>query len=233
MTGARLTVFAGHYGSGKTLLAINYAARLKKEAPDRRVRVVDMDIVNPYFRSADAGEAMVRLGVEVIASAFAGGGLEAPALPAEIMSVFDDKESLAVIDLGGDDRGALALGSYAKQMNETDSRMLLVCNCYRPLSKEPVMARRIKEEIEAASGVRFAGLVNNSNLAAETTALDVSRSFAYMREVSALCGLPVLFTACRQDLLPELEAGEVAEHNLFGLSIFYEKWGFNNAESKL
>ncbi|MBQ6901901.1 MAG: hypothetical protein IJN71_02700, partial [Oscillospiraceae bacterium] len=125
----RVTVFAGHYGSGKTNIAVNYALALAEQG---KVNIADIDIVNPYFRTKDAAEALDKMGVRLISSSYANSNVDTPALPADIYTVFEDKSTMAVADVGGDDRGALALGRYAEMMkSENDYEMLFVFNKYR------------------------------------------------------------------------------------------------------
>ena len=107
----RVTLFAGHYGSGKTNIAVNYALLLAGEG--KRVSIADLDIVNPYFRTRDSAAELEAAGVRLISSRFANTNVDLPALPAEAYSLVEDRSAYAVMDIGGDDRGAYALGRYA------------------------------------------------------------------------------------------------------------------------
>ena len=190
----RITLFAGHYGSGKTNAAVNYAFLLKNKGFE--VTVADLDTVNPYFRSKDSEKEFKEAGIRLIASEFANSNVDLPALPAEMYSVVFDKSRCAVLDIGGDDRGAFALGRYTPSiLEENDYDMLFVINCYRPLSADPRDAVEIMREIEAASGIPFNGIVNNSNLGPETTPETVMNSFEYAKEVAKLSGLKIKLTA--------------------------------------
>jgi len=221
MKPSRLTIFAGHYGSGKTNLAINFAVMLKRVNPGSRVVLADLDIVNPYFRGIDSVNILNRLGIQAIASRYANSNLEAPAMPGEILTIFDDKSCYGVIDVGGDDRGAYAVGKYADYITEEKTDILLVCNKYRPLSREPAQVLAIKNEIENAAHIRFTGIVNNSNLGVQTTPYDVYSSAGYIDEAAGLCGLPIAFTSAARRLagsLPDIP-------NLFPLDIYKkEQW---------
>lgn len=200
----RVTLFCGHYGSGKTNIAVNYALYLRGEG--ERVTVADLDIVNPYFRTKDSRAELEEAGIRLICSAYANTNLDIPALPADLYAVTDDRESAAVIDVGGDDRGALALGRIAPALREeADFEMLAVINCYRPLTQDADSTMEVLSEIEGACGIRFTGLVNNSNLGALTTPEDVLRSVEYAEEVSRASGLPVRMTTVREDLLEPLK----------------------------
>ena len=205
----RVTLFCGHYGSGKTNIAVNYAQRLRAEG--KRVNIADLDIVNPYFRTKDSREELEAADIRLICSAYANTNLDIPALPQELYIVTDDKEAYAILDIGGDDRGALALGRIAPALLEEDSyEMLMVINCYRPLTRDAESVMEVMREIETAGQIRFNGLVNNSNLGAETTAQDVLDSCAFAEEVCQLSGLPLRLTAVREDLAKDLE-GKISD----------------------
>ena len=211
----RVTLFTGHYGSGKTNIAVNYALAIK--AAGHPVRIADLDIVNPYFRTKDSAERLSAAGIQLISSEFANSNVDFPALPGRMYAVTDDISAYAVMDIGGDDRGALALGRYAPAiLAENNYEMLFVINCYRPLTKNAADTLEVLREVEAAGGMKATALVNNSNLGAHTTPEDVLASTVYAEEVSALTGLPVKMTTVREDLLPALR-GRI--DNLFPLAL--------------
>lgn len=197
-------MFAGHYGSGKTNIAVNYA-KMRKASSDM-VLLADLDIVNPYYRAKDSSKEMELLGIKMISSFFANSNVDLPALPQDIYSIVDDRRYTAVLDVGGDDRGALALGRLVpKILEENDYEMLLVINKFRPLTRTPQDVLTVKEEIEAACRLPFTGIVNNSNIGAETSAGDVLSSVDYAYSSSALCGLPIKFTSVSKNIFTELE----------------------------
>ena len=191
----RITLFAGHYGSGKTNVALNYAYNLKQNGYD--TVIADIDTVNPYFRTKDSAQELKQAGIELIASEFAGSNVDLPALPAAMYDIIFDSEKYAVIDIGGDDRGAFALGRYTPEiLRENNYSMLMVINMYRPLTSTPEDTVEILREIEAASGIPFTGLVNNSNLGTGTTLETLTSSFEYANAVAKLSGLPICATTC-------------------------------------
>ena len=195
----RLTLFAGHYGSGKTNIAVNYALHLAKEG--KQVCIADLDIVNPYFRTADSRQELESAGVELISPQFANSNVDLPALPAQAYKLVQDKRCYGIMDIGGDDRGAYALGRYIPFMKqENDYRMVYVANCYRPLTRTAAEALEVMQEIEAACGLAFTDIVNNSNLATETDVQTVLDSRDFIRELSGMSGLPVFMTTVRADL---------------------------------
>ena len=194
----RLTLFAGHYGSGKTNIAVNYALLLAREG--HRVCIGDLDIVNPYFRTADSAATLEKAGVELIQPQFANTNVDLPALPAEIYRLVQDKTTFGIMDIGGDDRGAYALGRYVPAIREENNyRMAFVANPYRPLTRTPEEALEVMREIEAACGLGFTCIVNNANLGPETTPECVLDAREYMQALSQLSGLELWFTAaeCR------------------------------------
>ena len=200
----RLTILCGHYGSGKTNVAVNIAAELRKTRDT--VTVADLDIVNPYFRTKDSAAFFEEQGIRLICSAYANSNVDIPALPQEMYALTDDRSMTAVLDIGGDDRGALVLGRLApKILAEGDYEMLMVINCYRPLTGDAASTLEVMAEIEYAGGIRFTGLVNNSNLGELTTPADILASREYAEEVARLSGLPLVMTSVRQDLAPAVD----------------------------
>ena len=201
MQAKRVTLFAGHYGSGKTNIAVNFALHLAGEG--KAVTLADMDIVNPYYRSKDSAQELEAAGVKVIASAYANTNVDVPALPQEMYSVTEDTSRYAVLDVGGDDRGALALGRYAPAiLKENDYHMIYVFNASRPLSRTAEMALEIMGEIEAAGGIPFTAIVNNTNLGRDTDWETVAASREEAEKLSQISGLPLLFTAVEESVLP-------------------------------
>ena len=211
----RLTLFAGHYGSGKTNIAVNYAIALAKE--DKQVCIADLDIVNPYFRTADSAKRLQEAGVLLVSPQFANTNVDLPALPAEAYRLVQDKSLYGVMDIGGDDRGAYALGRYAPFITqEQNFRMIFVANFCRPLTQTPEEALEVMREIEAACGLRFTDIVNNTNLGPVTDPEVLLDSQDLVEELSRQTGLPVYFTAVREDLAPMME-GKIP--NVFPLQL--------------
>lgn len=142
----RITIVTGHYGSGKTNFAVNLAVDLSREG--KQVVLVDLDIVNPYFRSADFKERLTAMGIEMICPIYANTNLDIPALGADIYSVFYQNDSRYVIfDVGGDDAGAAALGRYSHLIQQENYDMLYVVNCYRYLTRQPEEALQILRKL--------------------------------------------------------------------------------------
>jgi len=200
----RITLLCGHYGSGKTNVAVNMAQDIKKQYDD--VAIADLDIVNPYFRTKDSAEELKAAGIKLICSEYAGSNVDIPALPAEMYSLTDNKNLKAVIDVGGDDRGALALGRLSPAIvAENDYEMLLVINKFRPLTPDAESTVEVMKEIETAGKIKFTGIVNNSNLGVMTSAEDVLGSVNYANEVASVTGLPIVCTTVNESLYGELK----------------------------
>ena len=195
----RLTIFAGHYGSGKTNLAVNYALALKKQGYP--VKIADLDIVNPYFRTKDSEKELAEAGIPLISPAYANSNVDLPALPQELYSLVQRRDFHAVLDVGGDDRGAYALGRYTPYiLEENDYRMVFVANFYRPLTQTPEEALEVMREIEMACGIRFTCIVNNSNLGGITTPADIRATEEKAKKLSELSGLPLWMTSAEASI---------------------------------
>lgn len=202
----RVNIICGHYGSGKTNLAVNLAVDLKRQGQD--VTLVDLDIVNPYFRSADFSKALEENGVHTISPAYANTNLDIPALTANIYSVFQNKDGAVVIDVGGDDAGAAALGRYARLVQEEgDYACFYVINAHRYLTRDPEEAVAVLREIEFAARLQATGIVNNSNVSYQTTSDMIDASAAYAGEVARLAELPLVATAYDRRLRCDAENG--------------------------
>ena len=202
MIDQRVTVLTGHYGSGKTSVALALALHMR--GMGRRVAIGDLDIVNPYFRTADCREELAAAGVPLIASPYAGSNLDVPALPKELYALLTDKASYAVLDVGGDDRGAVALGRYAPMLVDR-AEVLFTVNFFRPLTRTPEAALAVLREVETACGLACTGLVHNSNLGPATEPGDLMAARPLINALSSLSGLPVRLTTANPPVYRALE----------------------------
>ncbi len=217
----RVVLFMGHYGSGKTFCAVNYALALAERGLP--VSIYDLDIVNPYFRTVDAQKTLEKAGVELIVSPYAETNVDIPAMNAASYKMLDDKNRYAVLDIGGDDRGALALGRFYERINaENDFECLLVVNPYRPETRDLEGAIVVKNEIEAVSRIKFTGIVNNANLGEETTLENVLYGKKFCEELGKKLGIPVKFSAVIRKLANK--ASQEIENILTVDAIKYGDW---------
>jgi len=198
---ARICIITGHYGVGKTNLALNLA--LAAAAAGSRTVLADLDLVNPYFRSSDYPQVLQQAGVDLVAPTFAGTALDNPSISgrlfAEVELALADPGRALIIDVGGDDAGATALGRFSAPLRQAleqgAARMLYVVNAFRNLTSEPGEAAAVLREIEAASHLQATGVVNNSHLCEQTEPADVEQGRAWARTVARELGLPLVATA--------------------------------------
>ena len=195
----KITIVTGHYGSGKTNLSVNLAVKAASEG--KSVAIVDLDLVNPYFRTADFRGFFEEKGIKMIAPDFAGSNLDVPSIQFDVEQLAINEDCL-IIDVGGDDAGAAALGRYAGALmgfkDELD--MLYVINQRRDLTANANEAVALMYEIEAAARMKHTAIVNNTNLGCETSLEIIEQSGEFAAKVSAKTGLPLAFTTCPEEL---------------------------------
>ena len=200
----RLNLFAGHYGSGKTTIALNVAIGMKKDG--KKVSIADLDIVNPYFRTKDKEGELEAMGIHLIVSPYANSNVDFPALPSEIYTLMEDRNTYGILDIGGDDRGALALGRYRDEiLKEGNYNNFMVVNLSRPLTRTVNALLEVKAEIEKAGGIPFTGIVNNTNVGLETRAIDVVESISKVQEMAKATNLDVVMTTYPEYLDKEVK----------------------------
>lgn len=197
----RVNLFLGHYGTGKTNIALNFALMLKEN-----VIVYDLDIVNPYFRTLDGKDMLKEANIPLIASDYANTNVDCPAMNPECYLMTRELDKYAVVDVGGDDRGAYALGRFRNEiLKENNYDMFLIINKYRYETRTVEDTIEIMKEIEAVAGIKFTAIINNSNLGRETTPEVIIESMKYADEVAKQTGLEVKYTAVRFDLVDKLK----------------------------
>lgn len=186
---SRIHIFSGHFGSGKTEVSLNFA--IKQREKGKKVAIVDFDIVNPYFRTNDARKILEAKGIKVISNRYASSNLDMPTVPMDILSVFDDEETEAIFDVGGDDDGALALGQYKQYFDRLGYCMHFVVNTKRPLTRTDAELYEIAKRIEAASRLHFTDIYNNTNLSAATDGKTLFSDYDVVEKLSGDMGIPV------------------------------------------
>ncbi len=199
---ARILVLVGNYGSGKTEISLNLALKLARRG--EKVTLVDLDIVNPYFRSSERTELLEKEGVKVYAPSFAMSTVDVPSLPADIQAVFADKSRRVIFDVGGDDTGAAALGQYKPYFDQDDVEVLFVVNAFRPLSGDADSVCDLMLRVAGRSRLSPTAVINNANVAWETEESDLVRGEELLREVSTRMNLPIGYLCAKQDILDKL-----------------------------
>jgi len=198
----KINLICGHYGCGKTNLSLNLA--LMAAEAGEKVTLVDLDLVNPYFRSSDYAEQLKNSNIKVIAPVYANSNVDIPSLPAEINSIFST-DDMVIMDIGGDDVGATVLGRFSRQFENVDYDLYYVVNHYRNLTSEPEEAVQILREIQQVSHLKPAAIINNSHLKADTTAEVILDSMDFARKVCELTELPLVAVTAPKVLATELE----------------------------
>ena len=210
----KITIVTGHYGSGKTNFSVNLAVRAAQEGAD--AAIVDLDIVNPYFRTADFRQLFEEKGIKLIAPDFANSNLDIPSIQFDVVQLAMNEDRL-IIDVGGDDAGAFALGRYAADLAQfaDEIEMLCVINQRRTLTAPADDAVSLMYEIETAARMKHTGIVNNTNLGCETTLdiIDSSRSFA--DEVCRRTGLPLVYTVYPESCAELTNAPDAFEAKIY------------------
>lgn len=199
---ARVIVVVGNYGSGKTEISLNLA--LKMASRGEQVSLVDLDIVNPYFRSSEHTAMLEEHGIKVYAPMYAMTTVDVPSLPASIQAVFADKSRRVIFDVGGDDTGAAALGQYKPYFDQDDVQVLFVVNAFRPLSGDADAVCDLMERIKGRSRLSPTTLVNNANVAWETQQCDLAHGEQLLREVSKRTNIPVGYLCAKADIMEKL-----------------------------
>ncbi|HAQ08795.1 MAG TPA: ATP-binding protein [Bacillus bacterium] len=190
--GADITIVTGHFGSGKTEIAINLALEAKKK--NDKVAVADLDIVNPYYRARDARAIFTEHGIELIAPAKKLASADLPIVPGDIYRVIYDPEYIVIVDAGGDKDGATALGQFYNDWKAMDPEVLFILNANRPYVSTLDGAVETLMKIEKASRLKISGILNNSNVGSQTTIEDVQNGIDLCKNLSKQLQIPLLMT---------------------------------------
>ncbi len=209
----RLTIIIGAYGSGKSEISVNMALAQRKALPDRNLLIADLDIVNPFYRSSDCASVLKEAGVRLVTPLYAGSNVDAPVLPPDMYVIFDDESYQGVFDIGGEDMGALVLGSLKQRIENTDAVIYMAVNTLRPFTSDPEQIAVMTNELSAAAGFKIDGYLNNTNLLEETTADMVAEGEKKILEASAITGVPLIADCI-------MEGVEVPEGSLKAPEIF-------------
>ena len=206
----RKLIVTGHYGSGKTEFAVSLAMLLAARDAGK-LAIIDLDIVNPYFRSRERRGMLEAAGISVYGSIFKTEvTAELPALGAEVRTPLEDPGCRVIVDAGGNDSGALVLNQFMKYFTDDETTVLAVINANRPETRDVTGAIEHIVAIEGVTGLAVTGVVNNCHLLRETTAGTVVKGYELCRRICEATG-KVLLCDC-------YPAGIVAPEELAGLS---------------
>lgn len=201
----RIRVIIGHYGSGKTEFAVNYAVKLAEAG--QKTALADLDIVNPYFRSREKKEELSEKGIWVLSNSLDGQStLDLPAITASVAAPLQDKTCQVVLDVGGDSVGARVLARYKEYFKEGEYDMFCVLNANREQTSTLEGAVRHIDSIESVTGTKVTGLINNTHMLRETTVEDVLKGQKLAQAVSEELNIPVKYVSTLEKvarLLPE------------------------------
>jgi len=213
----RITIFTGPFGSGKTEIAVNYALHLNRHG--EKVGLVDLDIVNPYFRSRALSQWLKEAGIDLVSTQPGLEMADLPALSPRIFSFLQSPDHQVIFDVGGDPVGARVLGRFQPYFQTNPYRLWLVVNPYRPGYEDPERIVDLAREVEAASRLEIAGLIDNSNLGKLTDQKVRTEGTALVQAAATRLEVPVVFrTYTDQAFLTELE--QAGAERIFPLNLY-------------
>ncbi len=198
----RVSIFTGYFGSGKTEIALNYAIKIKETG--KKVALVDLDLINPYFRVRQVKNDFAEKGIAVISPPGKLAGADIPALPPTIHSVLENPAVYGVFDVGGGDIGATVLGRFNNKLPDGAFNLFLVVNTCRPYSSSVSDIVNITRMIEGSSRLNVSALVSNTNLGMETDVATILAGHRVISQAAAQMALPVAFIGLHEGLAPAM-----------------------------
>ena len=198
-----VVAIVGNYGSGKTEVSINLAVNCKRAGAD--VRIADLDLVNPYFRTREARKQLESLGIQVVLPPQEYLQADLPVLSPEIAGMIKNTAGLSLLDVGGDDVGAMVLAVLADAFKGIRIQVLQVINPLRPNTSTVAGCLKIKDEIEKAARLKITGLIGNANLIDETDAGTIMDGYEFVQELAEKSGLRLEFITVARELLPAID----------------------------
>ena len=211
----RIKIFVGGFGSGKTEIAINYSIYCRKSYT--KVAIVDLDIVNPYFRTREARDALNLKGVEVVAPEGKLTYTDVPLISPEIKGLIQNPDYCLILDVGGDDVGSVVLGNFRNIIQDFGYEMLLVVNPYRPFARGVPQIKQMAQEIENRSRLKISGIISNPNLSRQTDEKIIKQGHILIRQASQKLNLPIKFICIDEQFSQKVKQEDFVE------PIFYIK----------
>ena len=210
----RLKIIIGAYGSGKSEISVNMALAMRKSFPDDKVLLADLDIVNPFYRSAYASKVLEENKIRLISPMYANSNVDAPVLSGEVYVIFDDESYRGVFDIGGEDMGATILGSMKTRLDKSGADLFMAVNTRRPFTATADEIIMMASELTEASKMNITGFINNTNVLEDTKPEDIIEGERIVREVEQKTGIPLVMTTVMDGVMPdsmldELKAPEV------------------------
>lgn len=217
----RVRIIIGHYGSGKTEFSVNYVAKLAQM--NKKALLVDLDVVNLYFRSREKAKELKDMGIKLIGGSISASGMDMPTIPGDVLVAFDDESYEAVLDVGGDPAGARTLGRYVDYLVEGSYDMFFVLNANRPETQTVEKAIEYMIKIQDISRAKITGIVNNTHMLKSTTIDDVLKGYELSLKVSEKMGLPLRYNVMLKELVPDFPQG--LEGEIFPVDLYMrEEW---------
>ncbi len=212
----RLSIIIGAYGSGKSEIAVNMSLAQRKALPGKKLLIADLDIVNPFYRSSDCASVLKDADIRLVTPMYAGSNVDAPVLPPDMFVIFDDESYQGIFDIGGEDMGALVLGSLRKRIENADAVIYMAVNSLRPFTSDAEQIAVMTRELEAAAGFKIDGYINNTNLLEETTAEMLAEGESKILEASKITGVPLVVNCAMEGV--EIPEGILKTPELFRMS---------------
>ena len=207
--GNRLKIIIGAYGSGKSEISVNMALAMRKSFPDDKVLLADLDIVNPFYRSADASKVLEENKIRLISPMYANSNVDAPVLSGEVYVIFDDESYRGVFDIGGEDMGATILGSMKTRLDKSGADLLMAVNTRRPFTATADEIIMMASELTEASKMNITGFINNTNVLEDTKPEDIIEGERIVREVEQKTGIPLVMTTVMDGVMTDSMMGEL------------------------
>ncbi|MEN8212459.1 MAG: cobalamin biosynthesis protein CbiA [Thermodesulfobacteriota bacterium] len=201
-----IVVICGNYGSGKTETAVNLALKKKQDGLD--VKIADLDLVNPYFRTREARGLLEDMDIDVVLPDIKYMHADLPILTPAVAGMIQQPSDLTILDAGGDDAGVTVLAALADHLSRKKVHMLQVINLFRPFTENVEGCIKIQQEIEKSSKLKVTGLVSNANLIDETTPEHIYKGYELLKNVSEATGIEMKFITAGSHLISQLDLND-------------------------